>query len=159
MPKMSEKQAVLRRVTNRCLIFWPGLWRGYLWQQLEAVLHHHRWSRAGDRPTPRDGCKVSRRSGRTAASTSTRKSGFIFRSFPSLGRVNSRVGPPVRGSSHAPWKELLDTIDKKPVAELQLTDPAEIGFACGALIKRFSGAYYKAMNRPRPTPTFSAIAC
>ena len=53
-----------------------------------------------------------------------------------------------------PWKELLAAIDKKPVAELQLTDPAEIGFACGALIKQFSGGYYKAKKSSKADADF-----
>ena len=53
-----------------------------------------------------------------------------------------------------PWKELLDVIDNKPVSELQLTDPSEIGFACGGLIKRFGMAYYKAMKPTKANPDY-----
>ena len=48
------------------------------------------------------------------------------------------------------WRELLEVVDKGPVTELLLTDPTELGFACGALIKRFSRSYYVAMKKTKP---------
>ena len=112
----------------------------YLWQQLEAVLHHR----------PLVARRVVANAARRMQSLTPQwpdsrfdlyeEVGFYLSFLPFLGRVNRKLarryeGPPMM----RPWKDLLETIDKMPVAELQLTDPAEIGFACGALIKRFSG--------------------
>ena len=142
MPKMSEKQAAYYKTRYQSVPYLLARAYGgaYLWQQLEAVLHH--------KPlVPR---RVIANAARRMQSLTPQwpdsrfdlyeEVGFYLSFLPFLGRVNRELAgryeePPMR-----PWKELLDTIDTKPVAEMQLTDPAEIGFACGALIKRFSGA-------------------
>ncbi len=126
----------------------------YLWQQLETVLHrrcldHHRVIANAAR----------RMSSLTPQWPDSRfelfeEVGFYLSFLRVLHRVNCELArmhedPPMR-----PWKDLLQTIDHCPVSELKLTDPAEIGFACGALIKRFSRSYYKAMKRTKANPDF-----
>ncbi len=43
-----------------------------------------------------------------------------------------------------PWKEMLKAIADGPVDELQYASPAEIGFACGALLRQFGRWYWSA---------------
>jgi hypothetical protein len=52
------------------------------------------------------------------------------------------------------WKELLGRVERGPVADLTPTEPAEIGFACGALVKRFSRPYYVAMKSRKADADF-----
>ena len=80
--------------------------------------------------------------------------GFYLSFLSIMGRVNAELAGSHEEPIMRPWKELLDVIDNKPVSELQLTDPSEIGFACGALIKRFGMAYYKAMKPTKANPDY-----
>jgi hypothetical protein len=126
----------------------------YLWQQLEAVLHRKRLD-------PR---RAVANAARRMQSLTPQWPGSRFDMFEEVGfylsflQVLSRANRELAGSNEEspmrPWKELLHTIDEVPVEELQLTDPADIGFACGALIKRFSGAYYMAMKSSKANSDF-----
>jgi hypothetical protein len=156
MPGMSEKQ---RAFLLRCYASVPyrlvrAYGGAYLWQQLEAVLHRRRL----------DARRATANAARRMQSLTPtwpdsrfellEEVGFYLSFLHFLSRVNSdlaghREDPPMR-----PWKELLDLIDKKPISDLQLTEPAEIGFACGAIIKRFSFAYYKANKSSKSNPDF-----
>ena len=43
--------------------------------------------------------------------------------------------------SMRPWKDLIRLIEREPVETLQLESPAELGFACGMLVSRYSYWY------------------
>jgi len=156
MPGMSETQSAY---LGRCYESVPYLLvraygGAYLWQQLESVLHRHRL----------DGRRVTGNAARRMQSLVPRwpdsryelfeEVGFYLSFLSILGRVNAELAGSQEEPIMRPWKELLDVIDNKPVSELQLTDPSEIGFACGALIKRFGMAYYKAMKPTKANPDY-----
>jgi hypothetical protein len=156
MPKMSDKQAAYLVTCYASIPYLLARAYGgaYLWQQLEAVLHRQ----------PLGARRVIANAARRMSSLTPRwpdsrfelfeEVGFFLSFLQVLNRVNRELAglhedPPMR-----PWKDLLRMIDHEPVTELKLEDPAEIGFACGALIKRFSRAYYKAMKASKPNPDF-----
>ena len=156
MPGMSEEQSAY---LGRCYESVPYLLvraygGAYLWQQLESVLHRHGL----------DGRRVTAIAARRMQSLIPRwpnsryelfeEVGFYLSFLSILGRVNAELAGSHEDPIMRPWKELLDMIDNKPVAELQLTDASEIGFACGALIKRFGMAYYKAMKPTKANPDY-----
>ncbi len=156
MPGMSDKQSAY---LGRCYESVPYLLvraygGAYLWQQLETVLHRHRL----------DGRRVTGNAARRMQSLVPRwpdsryelfeEVGFYLSFLSIMGRVNAELAGSHEEPIMRPWKELLDVIDNKPVSELQLTDPSEIGFACGALIKRFGMAYYKAMKPTKANPDY-----
>jgi hypothetical protein len=124
----------------------------YLWQQLEALLHRR----------PLEPRRVTANVARRLESLAHRwpdsrfdvadEVGFHLSFLNFLGRANrelaGRLGDdamPMR-----PWKQLLEMVDKGPVADLALDDVAELGFACGALVKRFSRSYYAARKAAKP---------
>jgi hypothetical protein len=156
MPKMSEKQmGYLAHCYESVPYLLARAYGGaYLWQQLEAVLHHKRL----------DHHRVIANAARRMNSLTPKwpdsrfdlfeEVGFYLSFLHVLDRANREVAglhedPPMR-----PWKDLLRSIDHSPVAELELTDPADIGFACGALVKRFSRAYYQAMKKTKGNADF-----
>ncbi len=156
MPGMSEEQSAY---LGRCYESVPYLLvraygGAYLWQQLESVLHRHGL----------DGRRVTAIAARRMQSLIPRwpnsryelfeEVGFYLSFLSIMGRVNAELAGSHEDRIMRPWKELLDMIDNKPVAELQLTDASEIGFACGALIKRFGMAYYKAMKPTKANPDY-----
>lgn len=150
MPSMSEKQ---RTYMGRCFQSVPYLLArayggAYLWQQLETVLHRQ----------PLDFRRVTGNAARRLQTLvpqwpDSRYSvfdevGFYLSFLSFLGRVNRELAGH-EGDSAMPmrsWKELLEAVDGGPITDLAFTGPAELGFACGALIKRFSRAYYVAMK-------------
>src|SRR5207244_2021328 len=74
-----------------------------------------------------------------------------------LGRINREVarseGSPMPIQN---WREMLKAIDTGPVEALlaDTPDAAELGFACGAIIKRFSRRYYVGMRKNKPDADF-----
>lgn len=46
-----------------------------------------------------------------------------------------------------PWKELLALIEQGSPDEAHFATPAELGFACGALLRRFSRWYFKVTEK------------
>src|SRR5205823_5415625 len=75
-----------------------------------------------------------------------------------LGRVNREL---TRRSEEylmpmQHWKETLRAIDTGPIEDLLAGQPsaAELGFASGAIIRRFSRRYYVGMRRTKPDADF-----
>src|SRR5262249_54836355 len=64
---------------------------------------------------------------------------FIHRYNRELAEPRKEDPMPMR-----PWRELLEMIEKKSPAEMSFQSVAELGFACGALLHRFSAWYWKA---------------
>jgi hypothetical protein len=158
MPKMPEKQ---QAYYARCYPSVPYLLArayggAYLWQQLEAVLHRR----------PLDGRRVTANAARRMQSLVPRwpdtrfalldEVAFYLSFLQFLGRAKRELAG--RDEDHdmpmRQWKELLQRVEKGPVAELLLTEPAEIGFACGAVVKRFSRIYYVAMKPTKADAEF-----
>lgn len=149
MPAMSEKQQAYRR---KCYGSVPYLLArayggAYLWQQLQALLHRR----------PLDHRRVTANAARRMQSAAHRwpdsryavfeEVGFHLSYLEFLDRINRDLAGRTGEPSMRPWKELLEKVDKGPVSELELDDPAELGFACGALIRRFSRSYYMAQKK------------
>ncbi|MFO0826154.1 MAG: hypothetical protein U0792_24065, partial [Gemmataceae bacterium] len=155
----TEKQAAY---LQRCYESVPYmLARGYggafLWSQLEAVL----------RRKPLDPYRVTVNTARRLESLiptwpdsrfSVRDEVLFYLHFLNFAdRVNRELAQPLGGfvMPLRNWKELLAVIDAGPVESLvELTDPAEIGFASGAVVRWFSRSYYKGMMSSKPTADF-----
>src|SRR5262249_23122180 len=76
-------------------------------------------------------------------------------------RFQGRVNREVARTEDSPmpiqnWREMLKAIDTGPVEELLAGTPdaAELGFACGAIIKRFSRRYYVGMRKNKTDADF-----
>ena len=158
MPAMSEKQ---QAYLSRCYQSVPYLLArayggAYLWQQLEAVLHRR----------VLDARRVTANAARRMLSLTPQwpdsryalfdEVGFYLNFLNFLGRANielaARLEDPIVPITN--WKDLLHYLEKRPVTELDLTDPAVLGFACGALVKSFSRRYYMAMKSNKPDADF-----
>lgn len=151
MPAMSEKQtAYFARCYGSVPYLLARAYGGaYLWQQLEAVLHRR----------PLQARRVTANAARRIQSLVPQwpdsryalfdEVGFHLNFLNFLGRVNRELArnPEDPAMPMRSWKQLLEMVDRGPVADLALTDVPELGFACGALIKRFSRAYYKASKK------------
>jgi hypothetical protein len=76
--------------------------------------------------------------------------GFYLNFLRFLGRVNREVAGVSEDESMAiqHWKELLQEVEHGPLDGLLAGEraAAELGFACGALIRRFSNKYYVKMR-------------
>jgi hypothetical protein len=156
MPGMSEKQSAY---LGRCYASLPYLLvraygGAYLWQQLAALLHRQRLD--ARRVTANAAARMQSLVPRwpEARYELFEEVGFYLSFLSTLGRANTELAGSREEPIMRPWKELLDLIDNKPVAELQLTDASEVGFACGALVKRFGMAYFKAMKPTKANPDF-----
>lgn len=158
-PQTSEKQ---QAYLGKCYESIPYLLArayggSYLWSLLEAVLHR--------RPLVPD----------RAVYNSARRMQSLAHSWPDsrfelveevcfhlsfqrvLNRINQEIAHTKEDSPVRPWKDMLDSIENDPVESInELNDPAEIGFACGALFKRFSRNYYRAMKNAKAKPDFLA---
>jgi hypothetical protein len=157
MPKMSEKQ---RGYYSRCYLSVPYLLArayggAYLWQQLEATLHRR----------PLDGRRVTANAARRMQSLVPRWPDTRFALFDEvafylsflrfMGRANSELAGREEGEMPIrDWRQLLTHVEQTPVGELKLDDPAELGFACGVLIKRFSRSYYLARKAAKHDADF-----
>jgi hypothetical protein len=160
-PAMSEKQQnwLARRYQSVPYLLTRAYGGPYLWAQLESVLHGRRL----------DPCRVTRNFARRLESLvpawPQKKSRFAIRDEVAfylnflrfLGRVNREVArtedPPMPIET---WREMLKAVDTGPVEELLAGPPeaAELGFACGAVIKRFSRRYYVGMRKTKPDADF-----
>jgi hypothetical protein len=158
-PKTSEKQkAYLKKCYESIPYLLARAYGGsYLWSLLEAALH--RRALVPDR----------------AVYNSARRMQSLAHSWPDsrfelveevcfhlsfqrvLNRINQEIAHTKEDSPVRPWKDMLDSIENGPVESInELNDPAEIGFACGALFKRFSRNYYRAMQNAKANPDFLA---
>jgi hypothetical protein len=63
-----------------------------------------------------------------------------------IHRYNREVAHPPKEDAMPmrPWRELLEMIEKRPPGELRFETVAELGFSCGALVRRFAVWYWKA---------------
>jgi hypothetical protein len=69
---------------------------------------------------------------------------LVCRDF--IRRYNRAVAEPPKEDAMPmrPWRELLEMIDKGPPAAMSFESVAELGFGCGALVRRFARWYWKA---------------
>jgi hypothetical protein len=145
MPGMSEKQqAYLARCYESVPYVLARAYGGaYLWQQLEAVLHRR----------PLDVRRVTTNAARRMQSLVPQwpdsryemaEEVCFFLSFQDfLHVVNGELARKKENDrmSMRPWKDLIRLIEREPVETLQLESPAELGFACGMLVSRYSYWY------------------
>ncbi|MGE3808612.1 MAG: hypothetical protein AB7K24_28435, partial [Gemmataceae bacterium] len=155
MPAMTDKQ---RAYFGRCYQSVPYLlaraYGGtYLWQQLESLLHRR----------PLDARRVTVNAARRMESlvpqwpasrwTLADEIGFYlsFLKFLTQANVHPRLANhkgdktmPMR-----PWGDLLQALERAPVESVKFDSVAELGFACGLLIRRFSGWYSYEMGRDK----------
>jgi hypothetical protein len=73
---------------------------------------------------------------------------FLLVNWDFIQRYNREVAKPPKEDlmPMRPWRKLLEMLEKQPPTEMTF-DPenvAELGFACGALIRRFSAWYWRA---------------
>jgi hypothetical protein len=161
MPGMKETQQnwLARRYQSVPYLLTRAYGGPYLWAQLESVLNGRRI----------DPCRVTRNSARRLESLvpawPQKKSRFPIRDEVAfylnflrfLGRVNREVARTEDSPmSIENWQEMLKAVDTGPVEELLAGTPnaAELGFACGAVIKRFSRRYYVGMRKTKPDADF-----
>jgi hypothetical protein len=157
LPKMSEKQ---QGYYARCYPSVPYLLArayggAYLWQQLEAVLHGR----------PLESRRVTANAARRMQSLVPRwpetrfalidEVALYLHFLRFLARANRELAN--REEEAMPiqdWQQLLTRVEKGPVSNLKLDDVAELGFACGALVRRFSRSYYMARKAAKPDADF-----
>jgi hypothetical protein len=146
--KTSDKQAgwVKDRFQSVPYLLARGFGGSHLWSQMERVLH--RW--------PLDRHRVTANAAARMASLTRRLPDSRFAIFDEvlfflcckgfLEHYNRELSsaPEEGDMTMRPWRELLHAIEKGPIQELSYTCAAELGFACGALIHRFSGWYWRA---------------
>ena len=150
LPMSNNQRAYLGRCYQSVPYLLARAYGGaYLWQQLEALLH--RKSLDVRRVTANVAHRILSVVPQWPNSRYTifDEVGFYLSFLDFVDRANHALANRGGGGSVAirPWKELLELVENKPVAEMTLSgDPAEIGFACGALIRRFSRSYYAAMQ-------------
>jgi hypothetical protein len=116
----------------------------YLWQQMEAILHR--------RPL-HPGRVIGNAAGRIAGLVPNwprsrfqlrEEVGFLLHFLDFLGQLNRQPAQQtgenrVMATRH--WKELVEALVRGPVVEMRFEPPSELGFACGLLVRRFSGWY------------------
>jgi hypothetical protein len=129
----------------------------YLWSQLESLLHGRHLSPA------RVTTNLARRleslvpSWRKSHFAISEEVAFYLNVLRFLDRVNQElVGPSEEFMPMRNWKEMLRAVDTGPVEDLLTGEPsaAELGFASGAIIRRFSRRYYVGMRRSKPDADF-----
>jgi hypothetical protein len=159
MPGMTDKyrEWLGRRYPSVPYLLARAYGGAYLWEQLENVLHGQRL----------DAFRVTRNLARRLESliptwpkgsfAITDEVAFYLNFLRFLGRINREVarteGFPMPIQN---WRDMLKAIDTGPVEELLAgaPDAAELGFACGAIIKRFSRRYYVGMRKNKPDADF-----
>ncbi len=152
LPGMSERQQnwLAPRYQSVPYLLARAYGGPYLWAQLETVLHGRRL----------DPLRVTRNLARRLESLvpTWPKSGFAitdeiafylnFLRF--LGRINRDVARPEDFPMPIQnWRDMLKAIETGPVGDLLTGTPdaAELGFACGAIVKRFSRRYHVGMRK------------
>jgi hypothetical protein len=152
MPYMSEKQNgyYVARYDSVPWLLARAYGGTYLWSQLETLLHG-RMLRAG-----RVTANLARRL-ETLVPTWPKSNFAIFEEvafYVNIVRFLGRANRDLAGRSEEDcmplrhWKELLAAVDEGPVEEILTGEPsaAELGFACGVVIRRFSRVYYMGMK-------------
>jgi hypothetical protein len=155
MPLISEKQ---RAYFGRCYQSVPYLLArayggAYLWQQLEMILHRK----------PLDTVGVTANAARRIQSMVPQwpksrwaiadEVGFYLSFLKFLSQAN--VHPSLANQQGADamamqrWEELIRTIERAPIEEMKVDSLPELGFACGLLIRRFSGWYSYELGKDR----------
>lgn len=146
-PKSSEKQSTffLRRTSLLPYMLARGYGGPYLWQQLERTLRHRPLDYR--RPVRNAGHRMSTLlSGLPDSEFQLREEAFFFLTLLDfISRHNQglaeggEIKEPMRH-----WKELLCAVLESPPEEMELASPAELGFACGVLVRQFSRQYWLA---------------
>lgn len=146
LPRMSEKQ---RAYLGACYASVPYLLArayggGHLWRQLERVLHRQ----------PLGARAIIANAARRMESLLSRwpdghfpmldEVAFLLHVRTFTERVNRDLAEQPDEDPFMPtrdWRELIEAYLRRPVQEMHFLTPAELGFACGLLVRRFGGWY------------------
>jgi hypothetical protein len=155
-PNVSDEQAAsfYNRLSSVPFILGRAYGGSYLWKQLESVMYGR----------PLDLRRPTRNAARRMTSLSKSLSGkdgmyelyeevvFYLHFLEFLGTYNNEMA--LRDNDDSierrpemkmrPWKELLNDVLQGPVGELHFESPADLGFACGVLTRRFGRSYWHA---------------
>ncbi len=144
-PKANEGQMEYYRSRYRSLPFMLARGYGgpYVWDQLQAILH--RQSLGLRRPIRNVAERLRSVTPRYPDSLNEiREEVFFYLIFLKFWtqyqyKLLNRGG---QDMAMRPWKELLQVVFEHPVEQIQLESSAELGFACGAVMRQFSRQYY-----------------
>jgi hypothetical protein len=72
---------------------------------------------------------------------------LVCRDF--LYRYNREVADPPKEDAMPmrPWQELIRVYEREPIEAMEFRSVAELGFACGLVVRRFSGWYYSTQDK------------
>jgi hypothetical protein len=146
LPKLPDKR---RAYLESCYRSVPYLLArayggGYLWQQMETVLHRRS---LGARRV------VANAAGRMDSLTPRwpdsyfdllDEVAFLLHMRAFIEQVNAEVARQPNEDNFMPtreWKQLVNEYRLQPVENMTFATMAELGFACGLLVRRFSGWY------------------
>ena len=145
LPGISEnyRSYLLARIRSVPYLLTRAYGGAYLWDQLQRVLRRAPLGLA--RPSAHAAHRMSTlvpRWPRTAHQL--RQEVFFYltfldfvRDYDDRLRKAGTTTMPMR-----PWKELLQAVFETPVDAMQFDGPGELGFACGALLRRFARQYW-----------------
>ena len=146
-PRSSEARVAFYERTYRSLPYLLARAYGgvYIWEQVQAVLH--RRSLSTSRPLQNVAGRLRSVTRRYPERFSEIREEVIFylTFIEFLRQYRHRLlneGGNVMAMR--PWQELLHFVFDTPIQELCFESPAELGFACGALMRQFSRQYYMA---------------
>lgn len=146
--KASQKQKdwLKKRFMSVPYLLGRGYGGSHLWTQLERTLHRSPLS--GRRVTANAAARMNSLTHRLPDSRQALFDEVLFflccQDFLHRYRRELANNPGEDDMSMRPWRDLLQAVEKDPITALTFTSAAELGFACGALIHRFSGWYWKA---------------
>ena len=145
LPGASEGQKAYYHSRYRSLPFMlaRGYGGSYVWDQLQAVLH--RQPLGLKRPIRNVAERLRSITPRYPDSfNEIREEVIFYLTFLEFWMQYQRelLNRGEQDMAMRPWKELLQVIFKHPVEQVQLESPAELGFACGAVMRQFSRQYY-----------------
>ncbi|MBI2567500.1 MAG: hypothetical protein HYV63_10750 [Candidatus Schekmanbacteria bacterium] len=148
--KPSDKQLAFykRRFGAVPYLLGRGYGGAYLWERLQSAFHRRPMDAA--RPTANSAHRLAGLAAHYPDSNPQVAEEVVFflafRGF--LERYNNQLAN-TRSTpmSMRPWRELLSVVFEAPIEEIHFQSPAEIGFAAGALLRRFGRWYYHATDR------------
>lgn len=72
---------------------------------------------------------------------------LVCRDF--IHRYNREVAEPPKEDAMPmrPWQELIRAYEREPIEAMEFRSVAELGFACGLVVRRFSGWYYATQDK------------
>ena len=144
LPGASESQKAYYHCRYRSLPFMlaRGYGGSYVWDQLQAALH--RQSLGLQRPIRNVAERLRSITPRYPDShNEIREEVIFYLTFLEFWtQYQRKFSKGEQNMAMRPWKELLQIVFEHPVEQVQLESSAELGFACGAVMRQFSRQYY-----------------